>query len=277
MINLTAAEILPTLDLESVEAAILNDPGGKPVLLAHEYESARAMLWNAAEKFLVSDLNNFVASSLGLEEKFTITLGGYPVRGFLDIRAEYSRGQDKGKIVVVDWKTSSGELDLVWQNRLIDSKQWRLYAIVPPGADYISYRGVSTKGKLREVYLNVKSMPSLHKSIEDDFGGLGDMLKALAPREIWPMNKPSACGAFGRVCPFKPECDNGTSPRYLLPVEEIALSYSGAQRLLQCPEFYRRMKHAGPGTDSTDSSRMGTQFHAGMQKLYQLAFEKYGS
>ena len=170
----------------------------------------------------------------------------------------------------------SGELDIAWQSRLVDSKQWRLYSLVPPGADFISYRGVNTKGKTRDVYLNLAGVPGIREDVENYFGGVGDMMATLATRDTWPQNKPSACGQYNQTCPFKPDCDNGTQPRYLLPAEEIQLSYSGAGRFLSCPERYRRMKHAENGIDGTDATRLGNSFHAGAEELWRLAFEKYG-
>jgi len=276
-ITLTAPEILATLDLAAIEAAILNGPDGRPCLLAHEFLTAKEICWAASEKWLVSDLNEFDASSVGFEERFDIVLGGYPTRGFLDFRGQYKRRENRGSVCIVDWKSTSGTLDLTWQTRLVDSKQWRLYSIIPPGADYISYRGINAEGKTREVYLNVSSMPPLQESMDNFFGGVGDMMAALSPRSLYPQNKPSACGMFNSVCPFKQDCDNGTEPRYLLPVEEIALSYSGAQRFLQCPEKYRRIKTAEAGIDGSEATRTGTAVHAGLESIWRQAFSQYGS
>lgn len=276
MINLTAAEILATLDLDSVEAAILNDENGKPCLLAHQFEDARKMCWEAATKWLVSDLNEFDADSVGFEERFDIVLGGYPTRGYLDFRGQYKRGENRGMVCVVDWKTSGGDLDLTWQGRLVDSKQWRLYSIIPPTAEFISYRGINTKGKTREVYLDLRGAVGIAKDVENYFSGVGDMLRAVSHRELWPQNKPSACGMFNSVCPFKTDCDNGTSPLYSLPFEDIALSYSGAQRFMQCPEKYRRIKKAEAGIDGSNETLLGGATHAGLESIWRQSFAKYG-
>ena len=216
------------------------------------------------------------AASLGLEEAFQIPLGGYPVRGFLDLRGSYRRGVDQGKVVVADWKTAGGELDIAWQSRLVDSHQWRLYSLVPPGADFISYRGVSVKGKTREVYIDLAAVSGVREDVENHFGGIGDQMVALAGRDRWPQNKPSACGQYGQSCCFKTQCDNGTSPRYLLPAEDILLSYSGAGRFMTCPEKFRLMKTAESGIDGTDATRLGNSFHSGIEELWSLAFQKYG-
>jgi len=234
------------------------------------------MIWAAAEKWLLPDLQTLSAASLGLEESFSVQLGGYPVRGFLDVRGSYRRGQDQGKVVVADWKTSAGELDITWQSRLVDSKQWRLYSIVPPGADFISYRGVNTKGKTREVYIDLAAVSGVLEDVENHFGGIGDQMAVLAKRDTWPQNKPSACGQYNQVCCFKTQCDNGTAPRYLLKVEDIQLSYSGANRFMACNEKYRLMKTAEAGIDGTDSTRLGNSFHSGIEELWRQAFYKYG-
>jgi hypothetical protein len=279
MINLTAAEILATLDLDAVESAILNDENGKPQLLAHQFEDAKRMAWTAAEKWLVSDLNMLDASSLRIEEKFNIQLGGYPVRGFLDLRGQYKSGADRGKVVIADWKTTVGALDLTWQNRLVDSKQWKLYSIVPPGAEFIEYRGVNIKGATRSVYLQAWTMPDLQEKVETYFGSIGTMQASLADRDIWPQSMPGACGQYGQVCPFlegPAGCRSGSPPKYLLPASEIALSYSGAGRFLACPEKFRRLKRAEAGLDSTDSTRLGVCTHRGLQEIYIQSFKKYG-
>ncbi len=271
MVNLTVTEILESLDLDKVSEAILGNP---PNLLAHDFEDAKSMVWAASTKWLLTDLNTLSASSLGLEEYFNIPLGGYPVRGYLDIRGQYNSGANRGKVVVVDWKTTSGELDITWQNRLVDSKQWKLYSIVPPTADFISYRGVSNKSKTREVYITVPQ--GMYQEVEEYFGGIGDMMKTLSTRDKWVQNMPSACGQYGQTCSFLSDCQNGTMPRYLLPAESIALSYSGAGRFLSCPEKYRRIKLAEAGIDGTDATRLGTSFHSGVEEIWRQAFLKYG-
>lgn len=274
MTNLTAAEILSTLDLAAVESAILNDEQGKPTLLAFDFEDAKKMVWSACKKWLVSDLNLLSRESLGIEEQFNINLGGYPVRGFLDLRGTYTRGQHQGKVVVADWKTTNNDLDLTWQGRLVDSKQWRLYAVVPPSADFISYRGINTKGKTREVYISVP--PNIEDGVAEYFSGVGTMMSSISNRTIWPQHMPSACGAFGQTCPFINDCRNGTEPRYSLPAEDITLSYSGAGRFLGCPERYRRMKHAEEGIDGSDSTRRGNAVHRGLEAVWFQAFQLYG-
>ena len=272
----TTEEVLSSLDLDRISSIALQGKDGQSTLLAHDYEDVKLMLWAAAEKWLLPDLQTLSVSSLGLEEEFLLPFGGYPVRGFLDLRGSYRRGIDRGKVVVVDWKTASGELDIAWQSRLVDSKQWRLYSQVPPGADFISYRGVNTKGKTREVYIDLAAVSGVREDVDNYFGGVGDMLRVLAPRDIWPMNRPSACGQYGQTCPFTTDCANGTQPRYLLPAEEITLSYSGASRFLTCPEKYRRMKHAEHGIDGTDATRLGNAFHNGAEEIWRQAFAKYG-
>jgi hypothetical protein len=244
--------------------------------MAHDFEDCKRMLWSAADKWLLPDLQTLSAASLGLEEAFQIPLGGYPVRGFLDLRGSYRRGPDQGKVVVADWKTAGGELDIAWQSRLVDSHQWRLYSLVPPGADFISYRGVSAKGKTREVYIDLAAVSGVREDVENHFGGIGDQMVALAGRDRWPQNKPSACGQYGQVCCFKTQCDNGTAPRYLLPAEDILLSYSGAGRFQICAEKYRLMKTAESGIDGTDATRLGNSFHSGIEELWSQAFQKYG-
>ena len=179
-------------------------------------------------------------------------------------------------MVVADWKTSSGELDVAWQSRLVDSHQWRLYSVVPPGADFISYRGVNTKGKTREVYIDLAKVSGVLEDVENHYGSVGDMMAALANRDIWPQNKPAACGRYQQTCFAKTGCDNGTSPRYLLKVSDILLSYSGANRFLDCPEKYRLLKQAETGIDGTDSTRLGNAYHSGVEELWRQAFAKYG-
>lgn len=283
MLTLTAAEILATLDLDAVEAAILNDENGKPQLLAHEFQDCKAMVWTACEKWLVSDLDMLDAATLGIEEEFNIQLGGCPVRGFLDIRGQYTKGYEdtggslKGRVLIADWKTTSGDLDAIWQSRLVDSKQWKLYSVVPPSADFVTYRGVNAKGKTREVYLKAYTVPDRQQHMEEYFGGVWDMIKSLATRDTWPQNRPHACGLFGSTCPFKGDCERDAAPRYLLPVEEIALSYSGAGRMLTCPEKFRRIKRAEAGIDGTDATRTGSCVHSGLEEIYRQSFHKYGT
>lgn len=274
--QLTTEEILANLDLDRVAEVALRGKDGTGNLLAHDFEDCKLMIWAAAEKWLLPDLQTLSASSLGLEEEFRIQLGGYPVKGFLDLRGSYRRGPEQGKVVVADWKTAGGELDVAWQSRLVDSHQWRLYSVVPPGADFISYRGVNTKGKTREVYIDLSKVSGVLEDVEEHFGGIGDQMVALSRRDRWPQNKPSACGQYNQTCPFSQGCGNGTSPRYLLKAEDILLSYSGANRFLACPERYRLMKTAEAGIDGTDSTRLGNCFHNGAEELWRQAFAKYG-
>jgi hypothetical protein len=275
MLKLSSADIFATLDLPAIENAELTDAEGNTTLLAHEFTSAKEMVVAGVNKWLAEDLELLMTSTLTLEAPFEMKCGGYPVHGYLDLKATYKIGALNGKTVVADWKTTSGALDKTWQDKLVDSWQFRTYAVAAD-ADYISYRGISNKGTTREVFIEVPKGPRLLHAVNSYYCSVGDMIRSISKNDVWPQHKPSACGMFGTTCPFKSDCDLDIAPRYSIPIEEISLSYSGAERFLSCPEKYRRINKADKGVDGSDSTRLGSSVHRGLEEVWKQAFKRYG-
>ena len=257
-------ESLNEIDWQKVEAAVLKAP---EELLSYDYEDVKAMIFAAAEKWLPGDLKSL--GKVQTEQPFNVTsLGRYPVRGFIDLLGVYTRGEYLNAGLVADWKTSDGELDVAWQNRLVNSFQWKLYSYIT-GAEYVSYRGINRRCKTREVFIKVPAF-ALEQAARH-FSLVSAQIHTLAnTATVWPQKMPGSCGAFNSTCQFLNECQTDTMPRFPLLDEEIGLSYSGADRFLLCPEKFRRVaKCADEGNDST---RLGNAFHRGIEAVYRMAF-----
>lgn len=258
-----------SIDWPQVESAVLRPADGEANILSYEYEDVKLMLGAAVEKWLANDLA--LLGKLQVEREFYLVgLGPLPVKGFIDLEAKYEHGEFAGQRLVADWKTSEGELDKTWQDRLILSYQWKLYAL-ESGADCISYRGVNRKGKTRELFIRV--YPQALEQVKRQFESVGSMLSNLAASnaQVWPQKMPSACGAFGSTCPFLEDCKHDTMPRYSLAPSDLTLSYSGQDRFLLCPEKYRRMNRSEED-GGNDATRVGQAFHRGIEEIYRQAF-----
>jgi len=263
-----SADVIAAIDWSKVEQAVLTNPDGSEAqLLSYDYEDVKAMIFAAAEKWLGRDLAQL--TNVQTEQEFRSTnLCRYPVRGFIDLNGIYAGGELRGKRLVADWKTSEGELDINWQNRLFGSFQWPLYAR-ELNADFFSYRGISRKCKTREVFIEVPRFAITQ--VERQFRLVGEQIHATATEPVWSMKKPSSCGAYNSVCQFLNECQTDTMPQYGLVEEEISLSYSGMDRFQLCPEKFRRV--AKTTDEGTDSTRLGSAFHRGIEEVYRQSFD----
>lgn len=259
--------------MERVAEAILGPPGS-PKISDSDFDSAKVMVWAAGEKFLSRDLYDMQIT--GIEEPYEDNLqfswGSQVFRGIKDLRGTL-RGRINvtkkfvGKKVVVDWKTTISTLDTTWDERLLDSWQWKKYLYFDD-ADVMLYRGLNRDGKTRE--LLIERPPILASDVLIQLEGVALQRKSLidAKLEIWPRKMPSACGAFGRECPYWVDCRNGTMPR--VTVEDgKTFSYSSMDRFLLCPERYRRSVITEVQEDSTDESILGVAVHRGLADLYQ--------
>lgn len=265
---------LSQINLDRVAEAI-QGPEGTPRLAEYDEKDLKNMVWTAAEKFLVRDLHDMVID--GVEEPYERELhfpGGAQVfRGIKDLTGTLHGRLNvtkkfAGRKVVIDWKTSHKTLDTTWDERLLDSWQWRKYLYFG-GADVMLYRGVNAEGKTRE--LLIERPANLESSILAQLEGVSAARNSLinAGLTVYPRKMPSACGAFGRECPYWTDCREHTMPQVaLLPGRSF--SYSSMDRFLACPERYRRGEIENE-MENTEESNFGTAFHRGIAELYGQA------
>lgn len=269
------SEYAPQIDWQKVEDAIIGD--GK--LAEYDLADSKTMVWSAAEKFLPRDLYDLDID--GVEEPYEATLelpyGPQVFKGIKDLKGRL-RGRLNatkkyaGKKVVVDWKSTANTLDKTWEDRLLDSWQWRKYLYFE-NADVMIYRGLgrdsSGEVKFREVF--IERPAKLEEDILVQLQGCAISRQSLieAGLEVWPRKMPSACGAFGRECPYFLDCRDGSMPRgAVLPGRSF--SYSSMDKYLLCPERYRR-EILSEGQEDTEESLFGQAVHRGLAEVYTQA------
>lgn len=277
-------EIWAGLDVERIASEIL---GPEPERTsAVDFEDAKQCVYEASQAWLEVDLANFDITgveTLYLDEKFKAYLD---LEGRVKAEPEYKGYRPyAGRRVIFDWKTTSGSMDAVWADRLLDSWQWRLYANLEPPASLFVYRGIRRPGnleelqriKMREIQLEV---PGTNGEETREFleGMLAhrNMLVA-SDLAVWPRSRPDHCNAYNKACPFTSDCDRYTMPRTKL-TETGHLSYSSIKTLQGCPEKYRRLrllKQEGDDTavDETEETRFGQAVHRGLAEVYRQAYK----
>lgn len=277
-------DIWASLDTERVAAEVL---GPEPEKLSTvDFEDAKQCVYEASQAWLEVDLANFHMT--GVEK----TYQDQRFKAILDLEGTVLEEPDykgyksyAGARVIFDWKTTTGGLDAIWADRLIDSWQWRLYANLEPKAALFIYRGIRRPAnldelqrvKMREVVVEV---PPTNAAEADEF--LGAMLAqrdnlVTSDLQVWPRNRPAYCNVYNKACPFTADCDRYTMPRTKL-VETGHLSYSSILTLLGCPEKYRRMRllrqeNDDTVVDETDETRFGSAVHRGLAEVWRQAFK----
>lgn len=268
------------LDSDKIAAAITTSEKGLVKLTEWDFEDAKRLIWNAAEKWLPRDLSEFIIAPDGIEKRMSLDWGGkLQVKGYIDIEGTF-RGTIKpfteyaGDKFVLDWKTSKNTLDTDWRERLIDSWQWRFYH-TGNDAKVIIYRGLSRNGETKEVLL-APPVSTKEETLEYIRGTIA-MRQSLIQlgATVYPRHRPFACHAYGRECPFYADCDNyDTIPKVALLDSEM--SYSRLEHLLLCPEKHRRLVLQNDADDSEETD-FGQAVHRGLAEVWRQAFEKFGN
>lgn len=262
-------DILLSLDLKKVTDEINAIEANQPPMPDYDRQDVRELVLIAAERWLPTDLDEWILDSV--EEEFEVA--GF--RGILDLR-----GRHKGKFnafkdhagspFICDWKTTKGALDADWAARYKGSWQWKLYSAAFSETKLFSYRGVSRSGDTREIIIEVP--PGVAEEAQqylDQVRGMRFMLRESIP---WPRKMPGSCKAYGRQCEFHDICwENQTVPG----VVDFSrpLSYSGTETFLLCPEKHRLTQISGYSEDD-ETLAFGKSFHRGMAEIYRQAFKR---
>lgn len=276
------SDYIPQINWEKISDAILGGEGA-PKLADYDYTEAKQMVWAAAEKWLVKDFYDIEFT--GVEEMYEETLdlpgvGLQRFKGIKDLRG-ILRGRLNttkklgGKKVVLDWKTTSNvTFPAEWEDRLLDSWQWKKYLYFDQ-AEVMIYRGLNRQGKTKE--LMIERPANLEADVLAQITGVALQRKALvdAGITVWPRRMPGSCGAFGRECPYQGDCRDMTMP--LVAIEPgKSLSYSSMDKFLLCPERSRRELLYGEAED-TEESIFGQRVHLGLAELYNQARSIFGT
>jgi len=248
--------LIPDIDWALVDAEILASEKSA-FIPDFDYEDAKDLVRVLADRFLARDLTTYRVSAVELPFDTTWS------RGICDVYAALDN-------VGIDWKTRvTGSLDVEWQQRQIDSWQWRITAAAL-GLKKFVYRGVSRlEHKVREIEIDV---PKDNRWEADEFlESLYESRAAISEHEIWPQNKPFACRAYNRICEFDTFCRAGTMPR-AVPVLLKPFSYSGATTFMLCNEKFRMSHLVDAKRKETDETSFGNLVHAGIACAYRQAF-----
>lgn len=262
--------VLSKIDLDAVGAAVTAyEPDERP-LPDFDVENCKELIWKAAERWLLRDLEEFTLDSVE-EEQYAI-VAGHNFKYIMDLAGKVKGIHEPftpyaGKTFCIDWKTSRNTLDAVWKQRLIDSWQWKLYHYCE-GIDLFLYRGLSRNGDLKEVIISPPetTLDEVYEYVD----AVGEQLVVLQEYEVWPRNAPYACNAFGRECSHKAECDNYTMPR--AKVRKDHISYSFLTTFMLCQEKARRYA-LKQSNDSSEETTFGRCCHRGLASLWRQAFE----
>lgn len=260
--------ILSLLDRGRIKDAIRSNA---PSFLDNfDFEVVDDMLHSAINSWLIDDLEHYTLLATETKKSFEHPASALePTHLICDLEL-----QDKfGKKVIIDWKTTSRELDPKWEARYRDSWQWRIY-LSYLNADKFVYRGVSTKKGTRDVTLN--RYPGLDKEISQYINQFSNMRLSLVGQAPWPRSRPGSCNAFGRLCHYYDDCRDNTYPLdKLIP---RSLSYSGMDTFFLCPERHRREEleklraDAEPEREGNFAAELGNCFHRGAAEIWQQSF-----
>ncbi len=266
------------LDFSKITEAILG-PEGSSKIAEYELEDIKLMVWAAAEKWLVRDIYDLQIEGIEQEYQTAVELpyGPQVFRGFQDVvgtlrgRLNITK-QHAGKKTIIDWKTTHSTLDKTWEDRLLDSWQWRKYLHFSE-AEVAIFRGFNRKGETRE--LLIERPAGLSEQVLTQISGVAVEREALIQlgAEVWPRKMPGACGSYGRECPHYGDCRDNSMPRAtILPGRSF--SYSSMDRFLLCPERYRRGV-LEEGAEDSEESLAGQSIHRGLAELYTQARDKF--
>jgi len=278
----TFEDIWKQLDVEKIASAT-NIPG----LADFDYEAAKICVYDAAERWLLWDIKQFLFTSFEeyLEEKEDpkiLRIGG--LKAYLDLAGTII-GEHKnlkefaGKRVILDWKTSRNALDKKWKDRQILSHQWRIYSHLYNAGLFI-YRGIQRAKKLeeetqfREIILAIE--PPIISGAVHTVATVGAQIEHLISLNTapWPRTMPAHCNDYNRECVFLSDCDT----EVVVPgnIELRQLSYSRIKDFMKCPEYYRRtvlaLTEENEEDDSTEFSTFGKAVHGGLAEIYQQVY-----
>ena len=248
--------------------------------------TANKLVHDAAEYFLPLDLKWFKITGIEKEYEYTYSSELIPDRGIIDLIFEIKTDAGKpykdyvGETLVVDWKSTGGELNTDWRNRYIPSWQWKRYAEATK-AKLFEYRGVSTKTYFDgqgykqvcgPIIIEVPENNSIN--VQTDYKATQYSKLGISDLSVYPRNAPSACYKFGETCPEKEDCDTFAMPQEKL-VNIKHASYSSDELFKLCPEKYRRYKLRGVKEEDYESnSFLGTMFHRGIAEVYKQIKEE---
>ncbi len=280
-------DIRDELDWPTVVEAIKSSNIGSVKLADWDIEDAIRVCHMAAERWLHDDVR-YGYQLTHLETRFDIKTKLPPVAGVIDLGLRSEEG-----LILVDWKTSRNTLDLNWQQRLLDSFQWRIYAAVT-GATKFKYRGMTRpKGvgrnqdpedKIVEFKELTIDIPQTNRQeVIEQLGGFYAMRNSLTFKSvtgiplnpIWPRNGRS-CFSFGRRCDYYADCQGFSAPRGI-PQSLHQVSSSQLDEFLLCPERYRRGQLANDGDDpvgksDSEESSFGRVVHIGLAEIWRQGF-----
>lgn len=267
----TLTDVLSTIDMEKVGKAIATPEEDERPLADFDFEDAKSLVWTAAEKWLLRDLDEFSVEEVEQEKVFLfdnsnityVTDVSGVVKG---LKAPFTNFS--GKRYVIDWKTSKNTLGTEWKDRLLHSWQWRLYCCAQ-NASLFLYRGLSRNGDTKEVIIEAPT--TNNDEVLFFLRGTQDQLVHLQNSTLpcWPRNMPFACRAYGRDCAWVEDCQNYTMPKGI--VEPKRLSYSYINTFMLCNERARRTALDG-NRENSEESLFGSAVHRGLAELWRQAF-----
>lgn len=284
------------IDLKKVAETILASKS-RP-LNNSDFEDAKQIVWESAEKWLLRDLVDLQLDGIEVAyDKFVeLPVGPFHttqrrLKGILDIRGTIrGRLQDTakyaGKRVAYDWKTAvtRSTLDSEWKDKHRDSHQWEIYSLLEP-LEVFSYRCVTrptqkdpdkpSKCEMADITIEV---PAGLNGVENHLSGVFLQRQSLMEGgfQTWPTNRPHACGSFGRDCPYLSVCPGDPGP---IPADK-SFSYSSSNLFQLCPERYRRhvrdsLVEGAEDLEESDATAFGTAVHRGLAELWRQAFERF--
>ena len=263
-------ELISSLDYNLVNAAIRSK--APKVFDLNDYELIADMSLKAVEEWLFYDLQTLTITAIENKRSVQFENVSEPTSVICDIEAV----NHKGLKLIIDWKSSSRDLDPLWEQRHRDSWQWRTY-LRATNSDICEFRGINTKLKTRTVPCNF--VPGLNEKVDLQYRQVADMRTALIGTVPWPRHMPGSCFAFGRPCPYVNDCRKDTYP--ITPLFPKSISHSAMDTFLLCPERYRRdelIKIAGVSDDTEDapdnySRELGSALHRSLAEIYRQAFK----
>ncbi|CAB4142439.1 hypothetical protein UFOVP434_10 [uncultured Caudovirales phage] len=274
--------IKSTINWDSVHEDIISS---FETVTSDRLKTAKKQILDAAEYFVPLDLKWFEIVAVEKEYEHVYSPDFEPDKGIIDLILKVKPDAGKpykdyiGETLIVDWKSTGGELNTDWRNRYIPSWQWKRYA-VPTKAKLFEYRGISQKqfwsaegfkSTCGPIILEVPA--NNYENVREDFIATAIQRRALSQLTIWPRNAPSACYKYGETCKEKDFCDKFTMTRGTPQIKHT--SYSSDELFKQCPEKYRAQKLRNEKIEDYESaSFMGTMIHRGMANIYNQLKDK---
>jgi len=277
------SDLKKLINWEKVAKQIATPEECEKLLSADDFKEAKKLVWLAAETWLPRDYVEF--NIHGVEEKYEVLLKDCKrnVKGYFDLRGTINGISRpfkpyKGRHFILDWKTSRNTLDQTWKDRLVGSWQHLIYAwqynekfgIIPS----VIYRGISRNQDTREILMEIR--PVDIEETERYLKQAANIITLLEPEEVWFMNKPYSCNAYGKECIRLVDCEDFSMPRRLIDKGQ-AMSYTGIKLLGLCPERYRRDKLDAEDQkvkSDSEESLLGKGIHRGLAEIWRQIFQK---